>query len=247
MKKIFSLLLVIFALFSFASGQTTEEQTIMKMERDILVAWEKGDVKTLETLLADDYTETSEVGDLLRKDILKHIKPLNTISYNIAEMKVRIYGNAAIVNDLMEVRTKTQDKNTKLNYFRYTDTYIKGKNGWQQAATQYARTPVWTARNLSDSELKPLTAMSCDHESGIKSLNDDVMAYHRVVNSTEKPIKVIWITHEGKREDKPSVVEAGKTGTFHTFLTHPFVITDDRGKCLGVYQPIREPGITIIK
>jgi hypothetical protein len=27
-----------------------------------------------------------------------------------------------------------------------------------------------------------------------------------------------------------------------TFVTHPFVIADDAGKCIALYQPSEEPG-----
>jgi hypothetical protein len=247
MKKLFLVSLMMLAIPVFTFAQTTEEQTILKMERDILDAWEKGDAKTLDRMLADDYTESSTWGVYLKKDMMKNLKPLDGISYNISEKNVRVYGNAAIVHGVLEVRIKTPDKGTKLEYERYTNTYIKGKNGWQQAASQYAHTHVWLARKLADGELKPLAPMGCEQESGLKSLNEDVPAYHRVVNSTNQSIKVFWINYEGKRQEKPTVVEAGKTENINTFLTHPFLIVDAGGKCLGIYQPMREPGIVIIK
>jgi len=247
MKRILTIPLMIFARSAFALSQMAEEQAVMKAERDLYDALVKGDAKTVDRILADDMTEVTVWGYVSNKQsTMNYLKPRNDIAFNISEMKVRIYGNAAVVTGLMNVRYKVEGKGQQTDYVQFTDTFVKNKNGWQMVATQQNTIPVWQARKLEDSELKALTPLGCDQESTLKSLNADVRSFHRVTNLTNQPIKVVWINYEGKR-NSGSTVEAGKTGSFNTYLTHPFLIIDASGKCLGIYQPMREPGFVVVK
>ncbi len=159
------------------------------------------------------------------------------------------FGDAAVVTGIMAVKIKRGDKEDT-NYYRVTDTFARRKSGWQLAASQQNRVPVWRARKMEDSELRMQTAVGCDQEGSLKSLNSDTAAYIRFTNSTNQPVTVHWINYDGKRDpsaDQIRTLKPGETRSHSTFLTHPFLVTDASGKCLGIYQPIQEPGLVVIK
>jgi len=253
MKRFPIIVATVIALASHGQTQNKEintgqpsggEQTVIQVERDRLNAYTQGDTRTLERLLADDLTDTNPTGFVSTKQaILKSIKPNSNLTFDGSRLNARVYGDAAVVTGIVAARFKQGDKEIA-EYYRVTDTFIKRKNAWQMVATQQNRIP-----NLEDTELKPVTALDCGQESSLKSLNAVVATYIRFTNSTAQPIVVHWLNYEGKRDSSIDQIETlgpGQSGVRHTYLTHPFIVTDANGKCLGIYQPTREPSLAII-
>jgi hypothetical protein len=61
---------------------------------------------------------------------------------------------------------------------------------------------------------------------------------------------VYWLNYEGKRdpsEEQKETLKPGQSGFRFTYLTHPFLVTDVAGKCLGIYQSAPEPSLAVIK
>jgi len=121
---------------------------------------------------------------------------------------------------------------------------------WQLIATQRQRIPVWNARLMDDRELKVLTIQDCSQEPSLRSLNSQTPTFVRFTNATTQTVIVYWLTYEGSRdssEDQKVTLQSGQSGVRSTYLTHPFLVTDVTGKCLGIYQPAREPSLAVIK
>ena len=258
MKKILTIIVMLFAPL-FVLSQTNdnkpkqpnrEEQAVLQVEREIFDAFIKGDAKTLERLFADDMTSVSTDGFVITKpDFLRNIKPVIGVTFDLSKIKARVYGDAAIVTGIYEVKFKQNNKD-RSEYFQITDTIVKRKSTWQLASSHNTEIPVWRARNLEDTELNAITAIGCDQESSLKSLTFDVPTYVRFTNSTNQPVTRYWINYEGKRDpsaDQKYTLKPGQTDYQVTYLTHPFLITDASGKCLGIYQPMREAGLVVIK
>ena len=53
-------------------------------------------------------------------------------------------------------------------------------------------------------------------------------------NGRSGVINVFWINYEGRRQFYASLTE-GEKRSFDTFATHPWVVTDASGNCLGVH------------
>lgn len=254
MKQFIIAVAVIIAGISPAFGQDKNqkdtEQNIAQMERDYFKALSAGDRKTMERILAEDLTEVDDIGRIgTRQQILEGFTPGLGLTFEVVEMKNRVYDDAAVVLGTAVVKSK-RDGKEQSEYFRYTNTYVKGKNGWQMVSSQYRIIPVWMARKMEDGELKPIAATECGQESGLKSSSSEVNSFVRFNNSTSKPVTLHWINFEGKRDpssDQRQTIEPGKSVIRFTYLTHPFVITDTSGKCLGIYQPMREAGLVVIK
>jgi ketosteroid isomerase-like protein len=115
------------------------EQELIKLENEWADAWVKMDVAFFERIEADDYTWTSPGGEVWTKarDLafvrsLRSVKDMTT-SYVIAEMKVRVYGDAAVVTgrDLIK---ETKEGKVVSRQERWTDTWVKRAGRWQCVA-----------------------------------------------------------------------------------------------------------------
>jgi hypothetical protein len=78
-------------------------------------------------------------------------------------------------------------------------------------------------------------------EKGIKSTNGEVETSIKFVNKSGRPVKVYWLDYEGQRK----LYETVKDGDAHTidktYLTHPWLITDEDDNAWYVYFPDSQP------
>lgn len=82
-----------------------------------------------------------------------------------------------------------------------------------------------------------LKAVSCDQEGSLKS--DRVPDKSTVVfnNKAQGDINIYWLDFNGKRVSYKQGLKAGATHNQGTFITHPWVITNDKDQCMGIYVP----------
>ena len=84
----------------------------------------------------------------------------------------------------------------------------------------------------------------CPAERGLRSVNGNFHTQVRFVNDSARPLQTYWLDYQGKRVAYKVVPPHGSY-TQPTYLTHPWVVTDE-GRCLGVYFPDdRERTITL--
>jgi ketosteroid isomerase-like protein len=121
-----------------APKQGGVEQTLMQMERDVTGAILKRDVAALEPAFADDFIFTGPDGATQTKaQFLADIKSgdLALESSEIQDMKVRVYGNAAVVT--YSTTDKGKYKGTDIGgRYRWTDTFVRRGEKWQLVAGQ---------------------------------------------------------------------------------------------------------------
>jgi hypothetical protein len=98
---------------------------------------------------------------------------------------------------------------------------------------------------IADSELEPVAARPCGSESSLKSLEGNTRTLLRFKNHTSREVTYYWIDYEGKRGQKRTL-KPGEVYTLWTYLTHPFVVVDERGACKAVYMPQRKYGLVVI-
>jgi len=231
-----------------ALQSSAEEQAVSQLERELAKAYIQGDVKTLARILADELIDTSDGLVVNKQYHLKYLNPRNGLTAEFSNMRVRVYGNAAVVTGV-EVLFQTANKDNAI-YYRFTDTFLKREVGWQLIASQRQSLPVWKTRYMETSELKVLTVQDCNQESSLRSLSYETPAFIRFVNTTSQPVVVYWLNYEGKRdpsEEQKETLKPGQSGFRFTYLTHPFLVTDVAGKCLGIYQSAPEPSLAVIK
>ena len=76
-------------------------------------------------------------------------------------------------------------------------------------------------------------------EKGIASQANDIETSISFHNRSQQTIKVYWLNLEGKRELR-HVLKSGEQQTQKTFLTHPWLLTDEQDNALALYYPDAE-------
>jgi ketosteroid isomerase-like protein len=124
-------------LFGLAWAASAEEE-LKKLETDRAAAVVKGDVATLEKQTSDDYTLINMYGQMSGKSqMVDNFKSGKTklTSNNISDMKVRVYGNTAVITGKADVAGTMAGKDAK-GQIAFTRVYVKKGGSWQSVAFQ---------------------------------------------------------------------------------------------------------------
>jgi ketosteroid isomerase-like protein len=116
-------------------GPQSSEQQLIQLENDWLKAISEHDLASLDSILAEDFLDTTYTGEVRTKRdaILRATAGNNTIdSQRLSDVRVRFYGNMAIVTGLNTVTAKVFGE-AKV---RFTDVFVKNGNRWQAVSAQ---------------------------------------------------------------------------------------------------------------
>ena len=117
------------------------EQALIKLENDWNDASMKRDVVMLGRILADDYSFTDHDGMMSTKtqilDMLKSGEDVVTSAVS-TDMKVRVYGDAAVVTGHYTAKEQLKGKDIS-GTSAFTDTWVKRPGGWVCVATHGSR------------------------------------------------------------------------------------------------------------
>ena len=147
MKRTFGVVLVVTALILagvgsdgnvYAFQQSKVEQELIQIERDWCAATVKKDATALARILADDYTSVGSRGTTSTKaDELANLKGADSTTNCVdSNIKVRIYGDAAVVTGLGTRSGTSKGVTFKDRQILWTDTFIRKDGRWQCVATQ---------------------------------------------------------------------------------------------------------------
>jgi len=140
MKRIsfsIGLVVLVFEIAMLAQTQTESvEQELIKLENEWADAVVKKDVAFLDRILADDYLATDPEGNGYTK--AQEIASMKSEVYLVTscvhhEMKVRVYGNAAVVTGRSTLNETYKGKDYSIQS-RWTDTWVKLNGRWQCVA-----------------------------------------------------------------------------------------------------------------
>jgi serine/threonine protein kinase len=84
-----------------------------------------------------------------------------------------------------------------------------------------------------------------DELNGARSIEGTFSTRITFVNKSQQPVRVYWLDYEGRRARR-ATLQCGEASTRLTFLTHPYVITDELDRAWNVYYPTPEPRTVII-
>jgi len=119
-----------------------DEQTLIKIQHEWAKARLKRDSSFPQRIEADDFTVVWFNGTIVSKEEdLKSYESTDTVftDFKIDDLKVRFYGDMAIVvgQGSIKAHTKIQDLRGK---YVWTDTFVKQRGAWTAVASQV--TPV---------------------------------------------------------------------------------------------------------
>lgn len=83
----------------------------------------------------------------------------------------------------------------------------------------------------------------CEQESGLRSIEGVKATEFTLTNHTKFTLLLYWLNYEGKRV-KYEEIPPGQRVNQPTFLTHPWVVTDTKGRCIRILTP---PGDFVIQ
>jgi len=112
------------------------EQEIIRLEDEWGAALIKHDPAPIEKMIADDFIGTMPDGAVYTKaQLLESVKSNkeDIISITDDEVKVHVYGDAAVINARITSRVRVEGKETSF-LGRYTDTWIKQDGRWKCVA-----------------------------------------------------------------------------------------------------------------
>ncbi len=146
--------LLSFALFPVGFGQTVQklaqaikdEQALSRLEDEWLGSYLRGDKATFDRIVADDFTGTDESAKVRNKAQERELiqAPPASIKTSLTneDVRVRIYGDAAIVTGRIVVKTQLSGQAEISFQSRFTDTFLKRQERWQVVARHYSRLPL---------------------------------------------------------------------------------------------------------
>jgi ketosteroid isomerase-like protein len=137
---LFGMFVLAAAAGAFAADSTADQQAISKIERQWAEAFKTRDKSVYEKYIAENFTFIDEDGGFTdgRVQYIDNTMKLPMVSdYKVTDEEVRIYGSTAVATGWW---SGTYVDATSFGAVRYTDTYVKGPDGWKAVASQETKT-----------------------------------------------------------------------------------------------------------
>jgi ketosteroid isomerase-like protein len=151
MKRMSLIAVLVFAV-AVASAQEARQgavqdakvvEVVKKLELEWLESYVKRDTDFLERYVSDDYTSIDPHGTVVdKKGEIESVKSgdLAITEMKPNEMKVRTYGDAAVIAGRSTIKAKVSGQDASGEY-RFTDVWVKRDNRWQAVASQLTPSP----------------------------------------------------------------------------------------------------------
>jgi ketosteroid isomerase-like protein len=126
---------------SRADNFSSVKDTLVQIEHDWANALVKGDVVAWSRCLADDWIGTGPEGNMVTKaGAYADLKAGLVVRglFRLDDLKVRVYGDVAIVFDLETEKSMIHGKDMSGQY-RFTDVFVKRHGRWQAVASHLSR------------------------------------------------------------------------------------------------------------
>lgn len=125
-----------------ADPPASAERVVRALERAWLDAYEKRDAVAMKRIVADDFLISFPNGSQQTKtQIVQGIeasqtRPPSGIRFHTEEVSARTFGNTVILTGIVVTTTSRGALRS-----RYTDTYVRGPQGWQVVASHLSNVP----------------------------------------------------------------------------------------------------------
>jgi ketosteroid isomerase-like protein len=119
-------------------GVASVEQALTQMEKEWTKAGQEKDIATLDKIMADDWTAIDYQGKMVTKaqsiaDLKAGSSTLTTVT--LGEMKVRVFGNTAVVMGSDTEKSTYKGKNSSGKYV-WMDVFVNRGGKWQAVASE---------------------------------------------------------------------------------------------------------------
>lgn len=134
-------------------NSSDDEQALLEIERQWAGAYLSGNADKLAAIFSNDYIQTNTRASVSYKD--EEVAELRAggfryDKFDMTDMKVQLYGNAAVVTGNMWVKATDKASGKSLDMqMRVTDTFIRQDGKWQVVASHTTAKPDKTAATSS--------------------------------------------------------------------------------------------------
>ena len=126
-----------------SAQESDEANAVLQTERDLAMAYQRGDADAMAQGVMQDYTLTSSTGKVsTRSDDIAEAKK-NDPKYEIFEnydMQARVHGDAAVVTGKTHTKGISCGKPFD-SLFQFTDTFVKDGGRWRLLASHASKLP----------------------------------------------------------------------------------------------------------
>lgn len=123
---------------SAASASESADQVITRSEQAWVAAIVKKDTSTIERLLADDFSGTTDDQIYSKADAIEDVKSGTHKSLDLDNIKVRIFGDTAVVTMGQTEKSRHGDTDFSGHYL-FTDVWTRKNGEWIAVASHGSR------------------------------------------------------------------------------------------------------------
>jgi ketosteroid isomerase-like protein len=127
--------------FTLAQSPGSVELAVMHLEQERIDAMQKGDLATLERILADDFIYTHSNARVETKQQLLEALKSGAFKYEEikhSDLKAQVYGDTVVLRGKSDLKIKAN--NLPLAFqIRFLGVYVKANGRWQLTAWQSTR------------------------------------------------------------------------------------------------------------
>ena len=118
-------------------GLDVDRTTLERLNQEYVEAFMNADVDWYREHLADDFVCIESDGSVLNKQefLANTVKGPDVADYQLEQVNVRIYGNAALV----QATGLWTRKDGSMGMSRYIDVYVKQREQWRTVSAQISR------------------------------------------------------------------------------------------------------------
>lgn len=120
-----------------AADAAADEQQLRKLEQDWAESYVKRDPAFAQKNTTDDFTFIGPEGNMMNKaDYIKGVTgPTTFTQFKIDDLKIKMYGDTAVVLGQATITAKTGEKDES-GLYAFTDVFVRQKNEWKAASGQ---------------------------------------------------------------------------------------------------------------
>jgi len=119
-----------------------DERELVRIEEDLHVAYLRHDAKFVGQLLSEDFLAIDANGNSYdrNKQIAELSDPTDCEYITPYDMRVKIYGDAAVVTGRTKAKCRTEGADVLVST-RWTDVFVRHDRKWKWVAAQFANLP----------------------------------------------------------------------------------------------------------
>ncbi len=116
------------------AGETTVDQAILQLEREMFAAIQKKDLPAIDRILADDFVlRTPGAPSADKKQFLAGIKaiPLEILAVWSEDLAVNVYGETGVLTGTQLARVRDAEGKEAVSVQAFTDIFVRRDGRWQ--------------------------------------------------------------------------------------------------------------------